>query len=316
MRFSNFNCTQHELYAVCTSGWLSCSRNLKEFSSFKPKYTQEHVQAKVDEVQRVSLMDDHLYRMGTQEALRLDLARQAGICLENWKRLELYIKEAWTDVEDRKSKLKTAGQPYYKDAYNLKWETLSSLMNSAEKFMANHADILKHEGSMADDFPKMFNDSIGAFRDKLLKFREAVKNSHKGSDDKTTANKRIYTDLMSMFADAKLIFRKDKVMMRRFTFDAVLQAVSGTDGAGIRGFIENGRVPVTEIAGLQLRILETGETMPVNEDGTFRFSRMPSGLYTLEVTAPGYKEMKLPVTVNTGAYSFLEVQIVKEDKTE
>jgi hypothetical protein len=119
---------------------------------------------------------------------------------------------------------------------------------------------------------------------------------------------------MMMFADARIIFKHDEIILKQFMFDAQLNLVSGQSGAGIKGMINNGQIPVHLIKDLTLTLPEHGEEAYINEDGTYRFSQLAAGTYSILVKAAGYKEQLISnIIVNTGAFSIFNITLVPED---
>jgi hypothetical protein len=315
MSTKNFNCTQQELYSVCALGWESCSQHLEKFTSLKPKYSPAFIQARRDEIEAIRKMPDRYRRAASQELLRLELKKQAGSCLDAWRNLQSHIREAWTTVEQQNSCMKSAGLAYYRDAYKMKWEACQSLMISAVEFIReNSAQLLANE-NMNAGFPDIFSALAKGFNDSYAKYFDSVKKAELDTEAKRKANVKLRKDLMSMFADAKMIFKNEPAMLKMFTFESVLLQVSGPGTAGIKGLISNGAVPVGSIPGLELILAETGEEAAIDEDGTYRFSQMAAGTYTLKVTAPGYKEQSIPnVVVNTGTYTVLNLELEALEK--
>mgnify|MGYP000341896664 CR=1 FL=1 len=313
MRLRKFNCTENELYAACAYGWESFSHHLDRFYALKPKYNAAFLKEKKAELGRVMKMHDHNQRSAASEQSRKTLKHHAELCLQAWKKLRLYIEGAWP-ADEHDMMLKGAGLPDYKEAVKFRWETFSSLLSSAQAFIQDNKDRLLTGNNMPKSFPEEFNKLAMAFSAENLRHQDTVKQSAILATEKTAANNGLYADLMSMFKDARMIFRKEPDTLRFFTFDYVLLLLSGPGTAGIKGVVSNAQLPLRPIPGLELVIIETGDTLTPGEDGSYRFNQLAAGLYTLRVTAPGYKPYTQEgIQVSTGVHKIVNVVMEKEE---
>jgi hypothetical protein len=315
MSIKIYRCTQPELYAVCARGWENCSQQLEKFSSFKNKYSVAFVESRKKEIENVSLMYDHHQRSARRENSRRELKACTEAALLSWRKLRSYILETWP-VEEQGACLKSAGYPYYKEAYTFKWEACTSLLDNAQTFIADNSVRLL-ANHMDQAFPQEFSIVNQAFKTAYNAYFNSVEKASVGTSEKNQVNNVLYKDLMNMFADAKMIFAKHPDILRKFMFDTLLSFVSGPGTAGIKGVVSNGKTPSTEIVGLLVTIQETDDSVNAEEDGTYRFSHMAAGTYTLLAEAPGYKRQVIPnLLVQTGVYTtmniILEKEVVKE----
>jgi len=305
-----FNCTQQELYAVCTLGWESCSQHLAKFSSFKPKYTAAFIEAKKAEISETTNMHDSYQRASVTELMRLSLKEQANLCVKAWRKLQLHIQEAWP-AEQHKIRLKSAGQAYYSAAYNYSWEACQGLMNSASTFIKANAEVLTAGDNMAPAFVEEFDALYKSFSQAYQQYLDGGKKAGIKTDEKLNANNHLHKELMSMFRDAKAIFSGQAAMEKLFTFEQVLLQVSGPGVAGIKGTVSSSKPFIEVIPGLEVSIVETGAKAALDENGKFQFSQLGAGTYTLWIKALGHQDQRLTVNVNTGTYTTQNILLLE-----
>lgn len=311
IRKKKFNCTQQELYTVCASGWESCRQNLEKFASFKPKYTVAYVDAKLAAVREASRLLNRYQHLAAQKLIRLNLKAQVDVCLSAWKKLKSVIEEVWPALE-HEARLEEAGYHFYKDSYNQKWEACIGLMDAAETFVKAHQDQLLANDNLEPAYAENFSSLVKSFHEQFQKFRDSIKHTEEGADSKLEINNAIYTAFKTLSTDAKMIFRNDPVKLKQFVFESMLNTLSGPGTAGIKGSVSNGQMPIEDIDAVGLSLAETGETIEVRDDGSYRFTRLASGSYTVKVSAPGYKDQIIPnVTVSSGTYTTLNVLLEK-----
>ncbi len=312
LKLKKFNCTQRELYAVCAHAWESCNQNLDRFGSFKARYNAGFIEKKLAEIARVEGLRDRCQRSGHQEKSRIELKAEVEHCLQAWRKLKTYILEAFPE-EQQDACLKIAGLAHYRDTIQMKWEACQSLMSNGEAFIRENAGVLLTNEVMDAGFTEEFSAQNKSFMKAYQLYLDSARQGELSTAEKQRENNLLYKDMMAMFADARIIFKKEPSLMKLFVFEAVLLLVSGQSTAGIKGNVSHGLLSVASIEGLVLSLKETGDTVFVNEDGTYRFGQMAAGVYTLHVTAPGYKEQLIPgIIVNTGAYTTQNVVLEKE----
>jgi len=316
-----YACTQRELYAVCASGWESCNQNLEKFTSFRPLYTSAFIEAKLKEIADVSALPHRSKRSAKQDLARTELKNKLTECHDAWKKLKLAVPALWP-ADQHEAHYKDMGRAFYRDSLKMKWEACTGLMDSALSFVQEHAALLQGSERLGPQFVDDFKLLTESLRLQLQKYVSKLKDEGQGADEKVQGCNAIHKELMLMFADAKIIFKNDPVKLKNFIFEAQIDLVSGQNSAGIKGMISNGQLPVSQIEGLLLTLAENGDEAYVEDDGTYRFSQLAAGKYTMQVNAPGYQEQLInDIAVNTGAYSTRNITLVpevpvKEDATE
>ncbi len=310
-----YNCTQSELYAMCASGWESCNENLAAFASLKPKYTSEFIEARKAEIAEVTRIPDRYKRVARQEMLRMNLKTEAGKCLKVWKKLRSHIQEAWPGDESSPM-LKSAGMAIYREAYKLKWEAVHNLIVSVDTFIKENTEKLQAGNNMSASFAAEVSALSDAFASAYFAFLDSLKLKEQTTARKISANNKLYRELNAMFSDARLLFDSEDKLLKQFNFKALLIQISGPGTAGINGSISLGGLNPDELPDIELELMENKEKADIEDDGSFRFSQMAAGPYTLKLTADGYAEQIIPVVVQTGVYTKLKLELKKAELPE
>ena len=97
--------------------------------------------------------------------------------------------------------------------------------DSALRFMAsNAADLMKN-----DNMNAAFLDEYKAVVAHYNALRQTYTDSKKAAKDlrvdNTIANNNVHKKMMKMFADAKILFRREPDLRSQFTFDSILAQV-------------------------------------------------------------------------------------------
>lgn len=309
MNTKTIPCSQQELYAVCTLGWENCQQNLPAFQAVKSRYTSEFVAMKKQEVINAMNIPAFNRRSSAQELLRLECLKAHDAALDAWQQLRLYIQDAWKGPEQRLH-LKSAGQERYKDARAYNWEAGLMLVNNGLNFINEFKELLMSNNNMTEAFAENYRLLQQAYNEKFNAYMGFAQNSTAFTNAKLDANFRIYSDLIGMFAEAKVIFKRNKDVLKLFTFDHLIRTISGLNPAGIKGLVSNGHPLSEPIPGLEIRLLESEILPEIEEDNSYRFVRLPSGKYTVLVSAMGYLPKRIDgVDVKPGVSSTLNIAL-------
>lgn len=308
----NFRSTQRELFAVCYAGWESCRQNLADFAKFRPVYSDGYLSDRLKEVAAVSEMPDRHGRSYKQDITRIELKDAHANCLDAWKKLKLAITSIWPENK-HEAAFKGIGQDLYADSARMRWESCTAMLDRALAFLTDNAETVAASNMLGPNFTEEFKALADGFKTQLQKYVARLNEESELADAKLQACNKLYKDLLLMFADARIIFKNNPVKLKRFSFEVQLDLVSGQNSAGIRGTITNGQVPVSNIPDLVLSLAESDDEAYVDENGSYRFSQMAAGTYTLLVKAGGYKEQHIPnIVVNTGSYTTQNITLEKE----
>lgn len=313
MSIKNYPCTQRELYAVCASGWENCQLNLEKFSAFRPIYTPELIERRLKEIKAVNVLPHKTSRAAGQGFARIELKNKLTECHTIWRKLKLAVPEIWPEDQHEMHYL-AMGEDFLADSQKMKWEACTGLMDTVAAYAKNHSEILQTSDLLGPNFVSELTTLAEELNLLLSKYHLSIKEFGMGGEEKTKASNLIYKDLKNMFADARLIFKHEPDKLKHFSFEVQLDLVSGSSGSGIKGSISAGKVPVNKIPDLLLILSENGDEAFISEDGHYRFSQLAAGTYTIELSAPGYKDQLIKnITVNTGSYTTQHLKLEPVD---
>ena len=309
MTTRNYNCGQQELYSAALLGWESCSQHLTAFTNFSPLYDAALIATRQQEVKDASELPDEQARNAQSEIFRIELSQLAKNAMENWQKLKRYISKAWSE-EFQKARLEEAGSKYYLKAGNEDWESCKGLLSSGMNFIDTYLAELTANLNMPPTFQAAFKDNKNAFFTKHQQFLDSEEAGRIATENKIVANNGVYKNLMSAFLDGQEIFKDEDAIKKQFIFDHVLNLVSGTGTAGIRGTITDAATGLT-VANVTAAIETTDKTAITDEDGKYIITQVASGKYKVSFTAEGYQNKSVLQEIKVGTISTLNVQLVK-----
>ena len=291
-----YNCKQEELYQVCLLGWDSYLENVAAFTSTNTTYTLAFGQTSRTAVLTAKAMPDFQARDEASESFLILMKEAATQCLIQWNLLETHIKKSFP-LNLHKPKLESAGADHYEKAAQNNWESVSALMESGKKFIAQNTAALT-TGGMPAGFSAAFNTARTSFETLYTQFKDAQQDAEELRDDKINANNAIFSLLSSMFEDGQKIYRNNPAKRERFTFSKVLELVSGaspvspslvtlltavTDQSVLQGF----NIGISGSAGDEASISwGDGNTNDITLDGTTQnipHNYVAPGIYTIEL---------------------------------
>ena len=305
-----YNCSQQSLYAVCRSGWSSCSTYLAQFTAFSPLYDAPFITARVAEINAAEALPDAEQRTEDSRSLRVDLKNAATTGMELWQRLKRYIIKAYP-ADQVEIKLDAAGQSHYRRAAQDDWGAVGRLLLDGEAFItANTAD-LTAGNNMPPTFGTTFNAAKSGYDTTHQTYITATQSDEVETQTKLTANNAIHAAVMAMFLDGQEIFKKDEAVKKLFTFDQVLLNVEGPGIAGARGLITNLATGNPIAVSANLEFSGPSEYATVSDsDGSYQMSPMAAGTYTVTVTATGYQTQVINnVEIQTGVLKTLDIAL-------
>jgi len=305
----NYNCSQQSLYAVCRSGWASCTTYLADFAAFSPTYTAPFIATQIAAVNAAEALADEEQRTEDSRTLRVNLKNKAAEGMEMWQRLKRYITKAYA-ADQVDIKLDAAGQSHYARSLKDDWGAVSRLLTDGVAFAtANTAD-LTAGNIMPATFPAAFA-AIKTDYDALhASYITASQTDEVETQTKIEANNSIFASVMDMFADGQRIFKKNEAVKKLFTFDQVLLNVEGPGNQGIKGnvVIAGTDNPVT--SGEVSFNGPSNKTVEIDEDGHYECPQLAAGLYNMLVTAPGFSGVTFnDIEVETGIMKTVDVEL-------
>lgn len=221
-----YKCSQGELYTIARMGWKNCRKQLPLFESFKARYNEAYIAARLAEVSSAEILPDYQARGEVAETLRIQLAELMLTILDTWQVLKRYIVDAFPRAL-RKAKLEAAGGQYYRKASNHHWTSVQALLVSGANFVAkNEAALMANENmpaSFATNWTALQVDYMAMYQ----AFLEAQKSARLGRQTKVSANNAVYGLLIGMFLDGQVIFKRKGAIKALFTFDSALRLIRG-----------------------------------------------------------------------------------------
>lgn len=318
-----YNCSQSELYAICTIGWTSYAENQPDFEAFNTLYTALYgtdAQAEVDAAMNLPGFQE---RNEAAEVAHIELTKAHDECLLKWKSLRAYIKSSYpTDVQ--KPKIEAAGSDYYSKAASRNWDKTFQMLVAGQHFIDNNTPELTL-GGMPATFPAEYAAAHSTFGDFYIDFTDFEQDEQEATDVKIDANNAIFQKLSRMFEDAQIIYEHDASKRERFIFKQLKEMISNSGGTStippdtvvIEGKVTdlNTGIPVKD-ASINTTPDGSTETFSAisDEDGSYKLTvsglLVPStGTLLVNAEALDYEPTSLPLDYATGQAFKLEFQL-------
>lgn len=305
-----YKSTQQDLYSIARSGWNACLNQVEEFKKIRTRYTPAFIADRLKEIDLAEQLPDADQREEESRIARIQLEQKASEGLAAWRLLKNYVTDAFPESE-HETRLDACGQAHYRRAAQNEWASVQRLLLDGTKFIGTNKDALVHKGSM----PEVFTGTFSTLRDELAaahqRFLDASLNYGVQTQLKIKTNNDLHVQLMKMFRDGQEIFRKDEALKKLFTFDQVALTVAGPGSQGLKGDItEPGDEPV---AGAQVAFTgPTNKTVIADENGRYECPQLKEGLYTANITAPGFDPLTIKdIEVTTGSMQVRDFILVK-----
>jgi hypothetical protein len=309
MTTANYNCNTQELYSAARLGWDSCSEQLTDFTAFKAKYTAALITTQLAEIVNAANLPDDQARAAKAESERITLTQIADTCLANWQKLKRYIADAFS-TEQQKPNIESAGSQYYEKAGNYNWDSLQGLLTAGQTYIAANLAALQANQNMPATFATTFGTDKTAFDNLHQQFLQSEELSQQGTEAKIIANNKVYSNLISMFLDGQEIYKTNEVIKKQFVFDQVLNLVSGTGTAGIKGYVSADKTNAP-IQGAMVAIEQNGKSATTDQDGKYQILQVAANTYNIKIGAEGYTSKLIEnVVIKTGTVSTLSATLV------
>ncbi|MES2620901.1 MAG: carboxypeptidase regulatory-like domain-containing protein [Bacteroidota bacterium] len=305
---AKYNCTQSELYAICTLGWNIAKQHQTDISFYYPIYTLIYINGKIANIQTTEQQPDFQTRDAITEQDGILLKGLAEKSIFNWDLLERYITHAFqTDKDLIKPNVEAAGKGYRPEATreHPNWDALKQMLISGRNYIDNNTPLLTP--FMPAGYSADYNTDRTNFTNKynmlMLEFAE----SPTVTQEKIIANNLIYDELMLMLGDIYVILPSSQKYQASFTY---LKGVISSPGpAGLIGMITDS-VTNNPLEGALLRLLPGANEAVSEADGSFDFGNISSGKYMIEIILDGYQTLLVPVTIATGVTSTKNYSLV------
>lgn len=295
-----YKCTQLELYSSLDTIWINYDDHQAALLTYKSKYNAAFSTAAKAAITAAKNLPDEEARNAESQNLRFEVVADGDKCTRNWQLLKGYIVEAFPG-DNQEAQLDAAGMVYYTNAANHNWEFTVGMNTSAKNFIAANSATLLAAGFMPAGFELQYKTDSDAFDTKYNAFKRAQQSSE-GTDEKIKANNKIYEDGMKMCADATMFFVADDAVLKKFTFNTVLEIVSPPGSASLK-------LKFTDIAtnlpmeGVTIKIVREGDHAKVattDANGEAEFANINPGSYFCATAKTGYATLEFNKDVNTG----------------
>jgi len=305
MEKPNYNCSQQELYTVANQGWNSYLEKIASFSLFKAKYDETLATTSKAAIVAAQLIPNWQARGAKANISYINLTIKADACLQEWQKLKRYIIDAFKEAY-HKTNFKAAGQPYYQKATNYNWDSLMELLNAGMIFILANKTVLLANKNMPEIFSDNFKNLKTDFEILHNDYINATANEPTQTLAKIEANNAIYDNVINMFLDGQEIFKNEPVTKQLFTFDHLINLISGTGTAGIKGYITSAlnSAPITNCS---IKLIQTDKFTMTDKDGYYQFLQLESTEYEIQVSAPEYQTQTIKQQVKPGTISTLSV---------
>lgn len=221
---ASFNCSRQELYLVSERAWRLCSNHKAQFARLKGYYTEGYIADRLAEIASARVVPNYTTRKDEPTTLHVYLMDAIKECGGYFQVLKLYIHTAF-EGDLRKKKLDAAGQSFFAKAMSGNQGKLNDLNNSALQFIASNAENLMQNENMNADFLDEYKTVVAHYNALQKTYTESKTVAQDLRKENTIANNNVHKEMMKMFADAKVVFRRDPALRTQFTFDSFLAKV-------------------------------------------------------------------------------------------
>lgn len=305
-----FKCTQQELYLLSPKAWEFCLLHVARFAKHKGFYTEAFVAERLADIKAARAIPNHKIRKDDTNTNRVYLDEAVSDCCDMFQALKSLIQSAFT-TDLLSVKYDAAGQSFYHKAHQGNQSALNDLNDSAVQFIENNEAALTANNNMSATFFADYKATIAAYNTQRTAYDTSAQELKALTQDNTEANNAIYKKMMDMFADAKIVFKKEPDIAEQFTYTYFYDLITSPGVAGVRG-------KVTDIADNQainkavVTVLFKNKSVETNELGKFDIAQLANGLYTIVITAEGFKTVTIDkFEVKTGVYNTLNVAMEK-----
>ncbi len=309
-----FNCPQEGLYAVSDLGCSMLTDNLSVFTKFSPSYDANFVDGLRTKTADAAAMPGETNRAGRRRSMKVNLSKAKVAAMNEWQHLKGYIEKAWTDQVMQKAKLSEAGSNLYRQASNgSDWAMVNKLMGSGLLFMTENDAALKLNKNMPDDFVKTYQQKMDEFAKLYKSYGGTGSTNEIQSNAKRLANNNVYEQVIQVCKVGRRIFKGDSTMQKQFSFTQMLKKVGYGGTAGITFNLSFGKnkLPVADADAVTTDLKYSGIG---NAHGVLKINRMTEGEHTFTISALGFDDLVVTVTLQAGVKSRFEFTMIEEAK--
>lgn len=297
---NNYGTPQEILYSVCLAAWNLCSQNLAKFTELKAFYNEAFIAAALQAVQDAKDLPQSRQTVAARKEARINLSNATRQVLVNWQLLKVYITKAFT-AGLVLTKLEAAGASLYSKASVDNWSSVRSLIDTANNFIIDNLDALTANANMPADFQTTFKTEGDSCIELSIIFARVNMGKQMATAAKVDANNAIYASVMEMLKDGQQIFKDDASTKKQFTFTYLVSMYQGEGSASLKGYIVSElNVPVE---GVTIMSADQRYSATTNVKGYYRITRIAEGIYSFNITCPGYSPIVQVITFAAGKAS-------------
>jgi hypothetical protein len=312
MANSNYNCSHQDLYTGGRIEWSLYNERWADFADYSGIYTETLGDEKLLALDAAERLPDKASR----DALTTEVFRELGIVNKDAMHLYTFFKSYILRIYDpsvHDLKLAAIGDGYFTKANGGNWGSTTALLGQATPFLEDNLAELMSKNIIPAAFPNKLIAITKAFKDKYADYLVADKAATETAKEKIDANNAVYAPIADLNKVAQIIYKKDPDSAKLFVWTSVLAQTHGIRNAGVSGKVTI-KDTKTVLAGVTMRIIETGKTMVTDKFGRFDMTPLSSGKYTMQIDREGYESQAIKVKINTGSTSRLNVEMVESGK--
>lgn len=305
---ASYKCSQAHLYLSCEEAIILIDTHINRLNMASPAFNATYVQDLKLQLQAARSLPSHQTRNEAHESARVDLVKATDDLIDSYELFQFHIDRAYPK-DLREAKHEAAGKLHLAKAKRYAWDALESLITSAQYALAAFSADLLANNNMKPSYPNAFDGLVQAVRSAYLEFNAATRASTDGTNAKITANNAIYEAIQDALKLGRIVFKRKPEIADKFHFDSLLDFVSGTSAAGLKGTITN-QTNDEPIAGATISLVGTNYTTTTAADGTYDLSPVASGTYTVQCSAPGFQPQTITAKqVKIGTISRLLIEL-------
>ena len=307
-----FNCPQEGMYAAGNLGKDLLNDHLATFTRYSPLYTPEFVTSLGEQILEAEALPGETNRAGRRRAMRVNVKKAKVAAMNEWQNLKSYVQKAWTDPAEQKAKLSEAGADIYRKAESKgSWAIVNKLMETGNLFITENKTALQLNNNMPDGFEGVYQRKMTVYAAQYSNYSNTGSINEIQSNAKRKANNDVYDKVIQLCKDGQRIFKGDGTMQKQFAFSQMLKKVGygGTAGVHFTLTYGNEKLPVAFADAVSSNLKYTGVG---TAKGILKINKMAEGEYTFSISALGFDDLTVTVTLKAGVKSRFDFTMVQE----
>ena len=276
------------MYAVALVIWENVITYLSFFTAFDAAYTAQTAENAIKAIEAARLLPDAAARRAESKRLRKLLRITGKKCCNNFLTLLAYIEKSFPEAEWEAVR-QTAGYEGYKKAAKGNITQLIALNTAALTFISNNAEVLQ-AGGMPAGFISDITKDANAFGKLNGSYTAAIQLQREETNAKIVANNIIYTTLVNMLKDAKIIFINDPAMLAFFTYKTIAVRFKKEGKTGYR-FILKEQGSEAPVQNAPIFIQPGNIAIATNKKGVALIELQKDIFYSYTIMVPGFNSI-------------------------